>query len=198
MQPRLLIGREPPTDALSKWRFPQGDVVLRGNTKDELIRVIFEYRLRNNIDVGDPNADIDSYYCRQYPKFCVQSDGMPSQNAEPMLNRVSRWAAAMARQMPRGGYAFEAQAEADRRAQICMNCPKNVAWRGACGGCSGSTLQLLQQVKSLKKTRRDGNLNACTVTGWENGASVWLPLAVLRVSDDQRADLPEACWLRTA
>lgn len=188
----------PPTDGLSAWRFEVApSVTVRAGSREGLITQIFEYRLRNNINPGDVARDIDEFYCSRYPSFCHPDASDPSPGrpvGESMLNRVSRWAAATVRTMPRGGYPLVTTNVAEGRAQICSGCPKNIGWRGGCGGCSASTLQLLQQIKQLRKTKNDGNLNACAVGIWENGAAVWLPASALSLTPEQHAALPERCW----
>ncbi len=197
---RLAKGRLPPTNGVDRFHFPvTPTLTINANDKDKLIGLVFEYRLRNGIEVGDVEADIDSYYCRTWPSFCTNVNGTAGaqpKSGEPMLNRVTRWAASAIHQnhMPKGGYPLSTVAEADRRAEICVNCPKNVAWRGGCGSCSSSTLAVLQQLKQLKKTRFDGSLRACQVAGFELTTAVWLPYSATPITTDQRAAMPEACW----
>ncbi len=194
-------GRTPPSDGTSHWRYPVAPgVTLRAKGWQELNEAIFEYRLRNNIPIGDVDADISRYYCELYPGFChaerADTDPtVPRVSSEPMLNRVSQWASVAAHRMPRGGYDLVTKAEAEGRATICAACPKqDNNWRGGCGGCSSATLAILQQLKKLKSTPKDGNLGACSIAGWQNGVAAWLPESALAVSDAQKAALPPACW----
>jgi hypothetical protein len=174
--------------------------MLRAKSHPELLDLMFDYRMRNNIALGDPERDVSDWYCPQYPRFCTPepSDTDPSAlrtSSEPMLNRVSRWASMTAHRMPRGGFPLVAPAAAESRALICAACPKqDSSWRGACGGCSATTLAILQQLKSLKKTTKDGNLGACSIAGWANLVAVWLPTDALEITDAQKAALPAACW----
>ncbi len=197
-------GRVPPSDGTSHWRYPVAPgVILRAKGHQELTEAIFEYRLRNNIPPGNIEVDIANFYCGLYPSFChaerADTDpSIPRVSSEPMLNRVSRWASITAHAMPRGGLELVTKAEAERRAVICAACPKQANdWRGGCGGCSATTMQILQQLKKLKSTPVDGNLGACSVAGWFNGSSVWLPVEALAVDDQQKAAMPEACWRKS-
>lgn len=197
---RLLSGRIPPTDGIDRFHYPvAGKVVLHADTKDELIRRIFEYRLRNHLPPGDPDSDVSDYYCAKWPKFCAPEPSdrdatQPRVRGESMLNSVSRWVSTMVHRMPRGGYSLVSSTEAESRAVICANCPKNITWKNGCSGCSATTLQLIQQLKALRKTTRDGNLSACAVTSAENSSSIWLPADVNPLTDDQRHQLPVQCW----
>lgn len=196
---RLAKGRIPPSDGDDKWHFPQGKLVLRASGRDELTALIFQYRLNNNIEIGDIEREIDDFYCGKWPSFCHAEASdvdatVPRQSEEPMLNRVSRWVSATVHKMPRGGYPLVTAVEAKARADICIACKKNTPWKGGCTGCSASTLQLLQHIKQHRKTDRDGNLNACAIGTWENGAAIHLPVEALSLTDQQKASLPQACW----
>lgn len=196
-------GRQPPSDGTSHWRFPVADkVMLRAKTKQDLIDLVFQYRLRSNIPVGDVARDLSDWYCHQYPSFCHQeasdlNPAIPMVSTEPMLNRVSRWASVLAHKMPRGGYELVDKVEAERRAGICAACrSQSLSWRGGCGGCSATTLQLLQALKKMRKTERDGNLGACSVTGWENSVAVHMIKENLEITTEQSSATPSHCWRR--
>lgn len=196
---RLSKGRSPPTDGIDAYHLPLPDgTVIHGKSIELLIRNVFEYRVRANLDPGNIEADIDAYYCAKWPAFCAEAQtGLgksPKQQSQDMLNRVSRWASSAAHRMPRGGYPLVILSEAEHRAAICAACPKNGGWRSGCGGCDGTTLQIVQSLKQLKKTTKDGNLSACQIGGWENSAAAWMPADALPVSDADRAALPAQCW----
>lgn len=195
------MGRTPPTDGTSHWRFPVGNgVMIRASGHDQLVERVFDYRLRNNIAIGDIAREISDFYCNQYPRLCQPEarDSDPTAGvapSEPILNRVARWASTMSHRMPRGGYELVGSAEAERRVAICAVCPKqDASWRGGCGGCSAMTLQLLQQVKALRRTERDGNLGACSVIGHENSTAAHLTGESMPITAEQWAELPVACW----
>ena len=174
---------------------------LEANNEPALTKLIFEYRLRNNLPIGDIERDIDSFYCERFPSACNKepsdyfpATGQPAPPRESLLNRVSRWAAYMVTRMPRGGYQLVSQAEADRRNKICAICPKNVPWKNGCVGCSATTATLLTQLRQMKSSKQQGNLMACAVIGADNVTSVWMPLESLPLTDDQVRQLPKECW----
>lgn len=197
---KLMRGRQPP----GGWHFEVvPGRVLRAINEAELTELIFEYRVRNNLPIGEISRDIDRYYCERWPDAChkdaTEYPGAKNATvpvAEPMLNRVTRWASLTARQMPAGGYALVPREEADRRAAICVACRQNVNWRGGCTGCSASTLALLAQIRQLRRTGRDGNLSGCALGGWDNLTAVHLPADRLVLAPEQQAQLPPACWKR--
>lgn len=197
--PKLGVGRMPPTDGVDKYHLPVGGgVTIHGNTKESLIKNVFEYRLRNNIPIGDIDADIDSFYCEKYPSFCHDEKAgigkSTKAKAQEMLNRVSQWASTAARKMPRGGWDLATTAEAERRAAICVQCSQNGGWRSGCGGCDAVTFQLLQGLKKMHTTGRDGNLSACRIGGFELSTAVHMPAEATPITAEQREQMPTPCW----
>lgn len=174
---------------------------LEAINEEKLHALIFEYRARNNLPIGDIEADIDAFYCERFPSACHKepSDyfpekGRPAPPREPMLNRVTRWAAYMVTRMPRGGFQLVSQAEADRRNAICAKCPKNIPWKNGCAGCSATTATLLTQLRQMKSSKQQGNLMACAVIGHDNVTAVWLPTETNPLTEDQIKLLPKECW----
>ena len=194
---RLPNGRVPPG---GWWHDIAPGVTLRAATKELLIKVIFEYKLRNNIPQGDIDREIDAQYCTRYPDACYkepQDSGLPAipgASNETIFNRVARWAAFLAAKMPRGGIPLIGEGQALERAKVCQTCQFNVPWRGGCASCSRSTATLLMQIKGLRKNEMDGKIWACQITGSENSVNVHLQQEFVPITDSARGQLPERCW----
>ena len=175
-------------------------VELKTSTHELLIKQIYEWRLRNSIAIGDIEKDVNDAYCNKYPERCVKEAhemGGPHlafTHSEPIGNRVARWASMLLHSMPPGGHKLVMQPEATSRARVCSECPKNIPWRGGCGGCSKSALTLLAQLRKTNRTPHDGNLMACGVTGWDNCTAAWCTEAQLPITEEQRAALHPKCW----
>lgn len=194
---KLGRGKVPPNG----WHFEVApNVKLEAINEEELVKLIFEYRLRNNLPIGEIERDIDAYYCARWPQACHKeaNDWSPSAPSappsEPLLNRVARWAAVMIHGMPKGGYPLISADEASKRANVCVGCPKNQPWRTGCTGCSSSTATVLAQIRKLQVTKQQGNLMGCGVCGWDNGTAVWLERGVLPLTDVQEKTIPDRCW----
>lgn len=190
-------GKIPPNG----WHFEVAPgVKLEAINEEELIKQIFEYRLRNNMPAGDIERDIDNYYCSRWPQACHKepSDWAPGTEsappAEPLLNRVARWVATLLHHQPKGGYPLISADEANKRSLICVGCPKNQPWRVGCTGCSSSTATLLAQMRKLQAVKNQGNLMGCGVCGWDNSTAAWMPKETLMLTSDQEAALPDRCW----
>jgi hypothetical protein len=90
------------------------------------------------------------------------------------------------------GFTIVPQAEAERRATICANCPYNVGLSG-CGACR-NTLSILRKELIQASTSQDDKLLACGVCGCDNTAQVHVPLDVLRKGTGH-LDYPVGwCW----
>lgn len=185
------------------WFYPVSKgTILRNVTEEGLIKMIFEWRLRNNVPIGDIEADIDKMYCERWPQAChaEPSDsnplGQPLPPSEPLMNRIARWVGILAQAMPRGGYKLVEKDTAEARAAICHGCPKNVSWRGGCSGCTASTSAILISIRQMKKTTRDGNLLGCLVCGTDTQTAVWLDPQTTPLTEDQALRLPARCWLK--
>lgn len=174
--------------------------MLRAATEKMLTQQIFEYRLRNGIAAGDIERDLDEYYCGKWPDTCHEepSDRQPggarSPHSEKLLDRITRWVTTLGRAMPRGGYSLVDKDVAESRAAACHGCPNSKSWRGGCSGCTQSVATMLVSLRQLRKTTRDGNLLGCAEMGFDCQTAIWLEQN--SVTDEQRARLPDRCWLK--
>ncbi len=192
-------GRIPP----GGWAFEvQPGVKLEAINKEELIKRIFEYRVRNNIPIGDIERDISDFYCSRWPTACHKEPadyghkGQPVEHTEPMLNRVSRFASLLLVRQPKGGFPLIERTQAIERAKVCAGCSANLPWRVGCRGCSNNTAVLLAQLRKTSATPHDPQLNACRHAGWCCATAVWFPKQFLELSPSQKAALPVHCWAK--
>jgi hypothetical protein len=111
------------------------------------------------------------------------------------------------------GFEIESQVEANRRGDICLNCPANQKVteqeekKGCCG--RGKLVSVMKDVaasvaKALtwpairnSTTPADGGLFTCNVCGCANRPSIWIPLKAFNYSDEEKAEFKaanSACW----
>lgn len=192
-------GKVPPNG----WHFQVAPgIMLEAINEEELVKQIFEYRLRHNIPVGDIERDIDDYYCSRWPKVCHKEpkdwENIPktasAAPSESLMHRVTRWAAMMVHGQPKGGFSLVSAEEANRRAGICVGCPRNQPWRTGCSGCSSSSATVLAQIRKLQTVKQQGELVGCRVAGWDNATACWMPLNALPLTESQIQELPDRCW----
>ena len=91
-----------------------------------------------------------------------------------------------------GGATLVDQPEAERRALVCAQCPRNIEISG-CKWCSG-LVSAATEVMGGRTTSADGRLLSCEVCGCDNKAAVHFPLSTV----DGSLDYPEWCWKREA
>ena len=193
---KLGTGRVPPNG----WHYVIEGTTLTASTRELLVQAIFEYRMRRGLMIGDIQRDVDDYYCERWPEQCHKepheyiAGAAPVPSDEPMINRVTRWVSLMARTAPRGGWPMVADAEAIKRASVCLGCPMNTKWRGGCPGCSSSTAQLSVNLRGLRKIACDGGLHGCKATGWDNATAIHLQK--IDVADNQKKYMPDRCWAK--
>jgi hypothetical protein len=93
-----------------------------------------------------------------------------------------------------GGQLVDVE-EAERRASICVSCPKNVPLKGICGVCAGLMTWSVKLAGGLK-TSHDENLFACGVCGCSNRLSVFAPIEILKDDRFVPEAFPLRCWKR--
>jgi hypothetical protein len=88
--------------------------------------------------------------------------------------------------------SFVTQTEANRRAEICASCPRNLPIAGcrSCQNLVNWTIGLVGQ----RSTPFDEKLGGCEVCGCGNQAQVHLPLEVLAQGITSEMKFPDWCW----
>jgi hypothetical protein len=87
------------------------------------------------------------------------------------------------------------QKEANRRAQICLNCPLND--KAACSTCNQLEGIIRKAVGAHRKTKLDNDLGVCTVCGCMLRVKLHLSKYVLKLK--RKKDMnqyPDHCWLK--
>jgi hypothetical protein len=179
------------------FHFMEGEHRIESHSYQALADAVLQYRINNKLPVGNPLREVFDYVCNNHPHFCT-SPTLPNQGSKQTLaSRVATWMAQLY-QSSRSiliEFAFVEQGEADRRAAICAKCPLNEDWRQGCGSCRESTKQIGFTFRAGRKSKDEGGLMACSVTGQENATAVWLK-APPSLSPETHNQLPEHCWRR--
>jgi hypothetical protein len=116
----------------------------------------------SNVDASNCAAPVD-------PLALARAVSLQTKALRFLRTAIS-WAASSAKFVP--------QAEAERRAAICVGCPMNQDI--SCGGGCGFTKLLNAALKLFnKETSRSAELRSCGICGCLNSASVWIPLEVM-------------------
>lgn len=184
------------------WHFvsPQGyRIPLKGElpSAKAVIDAIMQYRLENNVPVGDPQADMEAFVCSTYPTYCrPKNQVVPPPNAGPKggnVDLIVAWANALYVQV--GRLALVPQKEAEERAATCIRCPMQMDWASGCPPCVTSAQRLLSILRQGKdvSTGLSGTLKGCSCYGWDNRTAVHLDLSHLPPVNPAS---PDFCWVR--
>lgn len=171
---------------------------LEADTFPELIKVVEEYRVSNNMPIGEPLDDVVNYICSTYPHQCHQVPGAtvsveverPAQKKISLLDRIIGWFDRQTRRLDSS--AIVLSMEAQQRAAICAKCRFNVNWKTGCGQCSDNINRLSKLVRQGHSIPAERKLKACSILGQENRAAVFLQQDRLESSPE----LPSWCWVK--
>lgn len=152
--------------------------MIRGGDLPDLTHKVSTYRIINSLPLGDPEAEIQDWLCRNAGAACVPAKQVaPAPGAKANGAMVARFLNAMLQWMLHGGWVE--QEEAERRAEICAGCPwNNYLDDAACFGCFGLSEKVLKIIGN-RKTRLDDSLRFCSRCGCSNAVSVFVPMDIL-------------------
>ena len=189
------------------WKYEQpvdngGTVLIEGQTYPLLEKKVLEFR-QAHIEVIESGTatreavreDLNIFICGRYPQQCAGAPVTPSRSAEtkaetmaymPPITRMEHWFKRIS-SMP---LEWTDAGQAVARAQICVNCPKNIKWENHCRGCIDSLNRRVVRYKGDRVTPLDSNLRACWIYGHHNSVAVWLK----NTHSDAKEAPPVECW----
>lgn len=176
-----------------------------GGSIEEVVEKIQKHRKdRGMTPIKDLAAIIEDAICRKAPgNICIDDKGNPVAGPRHVSTAGAINATAAAVKLSGQLNIRPTNAiEANRRASICVACPKNVDI--GCKNCSGidSILKGMRGMKgadgkpSMPETQYEARLMGCQMTGLLNPIQVYLGEAVLVKRATNRASIPESCWMR--
>ncbi len=194
---RLLIKNFVPKEG---WRYthPNSQHVVQAKSWNELMDRVRKYRNANGIALGESFEEtLGSEVCAQTEwgtPVCEEQDWpvtvvnrkISMYDVVNFLKVLTHWLV--------NKPGFVDQSEAERRAQICVDCPHNVEVSG-CFGCTNVARLILDAIND-RTTREDEKLKNCRVCGCVNRAQVWVPKETLDqgVTPEMREAFPAYCW----
>ena len=209
---------QPQTD----WRAPGG------LTFDQVVDAIIKHRLANpkfagqwSVEKEDIENELDEYTCiriAQNPNYCQAVEGAPpflpgtSELPRPIVpsNSPSGPSVAVASKLAAGvatiadwrgsGGEVVAQEEADRRAAICVGCPKNDSQHGVAHFfvmtvAAAIQLEIGRKNDMKLKTPFDAELGVCKACWCCNRLKIWSPMEFITKHMSKSVTLPAHCWI---
>ncbi len=187
------------------WKYTQieSGVAFRAITFSQLLEMVQKHRRGNQYDTTPGWEErFEAEFCEQNQlvgtQWCPCNSDVEKPARRVGVEDVRRFLNTTAKALAAGGDIFVDQAEAERRAGICVSGPDgkgciNNAIVPACYGCNGIR-NLVTKVRGSRTTAQDSSLRQCMVCGCENKVKVWLKESVM---DNTGLEFPDHCWLKT-
>lgn len=165
-----------------------------GTARPGLERALTNYRLQNNLPVGNPWLDIVDQVCARYPGWCdaataatIQAEYFqPKPAGEPRwIDRILEWGAGL---MGKPVNYVTAE-EAAKRALVCKTCPNNETYENQCPSCTTRAHQLFTVLRQNRDTPMWRKLGGCRALSLCCRAAVWLERDLLPPG------APAECWI---
>lgn len=175
---------------------------ITGGDFPELVYRVGEFRIINNIPLGDPEAEVNDWLCRNTGAKCSPAKPAAGFAKPPSGAAIVRFLAAMAKWFVSGDSV--SQEEAERRAEICAGCRFNLPPADfSCFGCFGLFARIAAIIGE-RKTRMNESLRFCGHCGCSLPVVVFTPIALLdrtHANSDFPTDIGQGeqpCWRKVA
>lgn len=128
--------------------------------------------------------------------MCLQTNGNCEDKTVP-VREVSwqdfeNFGLVAKRHIDNGGKVVSKE-EAERRAAICVNCPKNAPLKGVCNFCAGLMTWAVRLAGNLN-TSKDEDLHQCQICSCQLRLAVHIPLDVMLGERFDASNYPNFCW----
>lgn len=177
------------------WFYPvhETQTVFVAASFGNLVKLVAAHLKGNRLEVPvNLTAVIETWWCENVDgASCEESDGRREKAmkadgaARRFLNFAKDWIA-------QGG-GLVAQEEANRRAEICKNCPLNQHLENCTGCFWRNLLKGAFAMFSRRSTPHDAKLKQCGACSCELKLKVWFPKESMQ---DDTVEWHESCWMR--
>lgn len=150
------------------------------------------YRKRNNLPPGNPQEEVIQQACERNPGLCTPDDGNYAATLKlaTLKTRILAWFAALRARKQAQPLEFVLQAEANKRADVCLQCPHNKELTDSgCSSCKNTVKELRKVIIEGRPVDSRLAHRGCNVLGEELATSVWL-----QSINEGNSDLPSPCW----
>lgn len=180
------------------WKYVQAQskFLIQGGDYYDLREKVRKHRQINRFKTGpELDQEIQEQICSSLPtqaraSFCRDCAAASGSGRSLALEDVRHFLQVAKEWLPKP--VFVAQIEADRRAEICASCPKNIPIAG-CTSCRNLVKWSIELI-GQRTTPFDSKLGACEVCGCGNQAQVHLPLRALAKGITPEMEFDPRCW----
>ena len=102
--------------------FSDHGVMFRGDTFDEVVEKIRNFRITNALPLGEPSQDVLRFYAKNFPYMVVADGAETKEEGDAKRNSWRSWVFETWRNPPKKVIVTK---DAERRWEICKKCPYN-------------------------------------------------------------------------
>lgn len=170
--------------------FREDGVLFEGDTLDEVLTKLSDYRVNNSAPLGDPEQEILAYYAKNWP-FMVDEDE-DAKPPEPVGWMNAAWVSYLRKMWTRPATKQITPKEASTRWEVCLKCPHNRQ-------ISLTTQEEKEMERKSFMLRKGQNvpdkIGFCALHRWDTKSSVFIeaPAAVSGKLKD--ATNYPGCWV---
>lgn len=184
------------------WRYkvPETGQDFSEPSLDSLIqKLLHHYKANGYTPPADLPILIEDFVCNRIPDYCTGNEPIKPRFIAGMAHTFHMVVQGTRTLISWAGQGFQKVSieRSEVRAEICVSCPNNQEPEG-CTACNINGLRdLTDKIAGKQTTKYDGALKACKVCSCQLKAKTRLPIEALwpHMSGEQKAALPERCWL---
>lgn len=200
IRPKLRSKNALPYGGSYELNLPEKGMVGLGTNFTMLMDKIVAWRKANGWPVGlGLEQEVEVEVCRKYSAECDETSDLVPPRQRTWSDVILGTRSLLSHKL--AGSPLVSQAEANRRAAICVKCPNNIFYASPCGGRCAEIKDLVEVLVGGSGTPFDGALKACAICSCELIAAVWMSLnfqteglTPLQVSQFEQASRDYGCW----
>lgn len=170
--------------------FIEDGVKFEGDTPEEVVTKLSDYRLNNGAPIGQPMQELLSYYAKNWP-FMVDEDYGAEPPQTPSL-RLTKWVEWVRSMWGKPSLKQITPKEAVTRWEVCLICPANVQ-------LDPSTPEQMETKRKAFMLRRGQDVPAklgfCSCHRWDLPSAVFIEAPVVVSGKLKDAVQPPNCWV---
>lgn len=171
---------------------------IEGSSYDDVAEQLLKYRLANKLELGRPKEEVLSYVCTTWPHFCKeQLFQAPTTSIKPSFTiAVLQWMQKVWQRQSIVPQMLVSDMEANRRAEICRDCPLQRDWADyGCGSCIDQVRRQSIVFRAGKEVSNASKVTGCSILEQENHSACWAHRDTLpEATQEQKDALPNRCW----
>ena len=160
-----------------------------GTSWSGVVARVKEYRRRNGLPSGTPDAEVHAQACKRNPNLCSNVDAatIVARQKVSIKGRMLGHLNLLRKKRASEPLLFVDKEAAKRRATICAACPMNTPIKEGCGSCRAALAEVRRDILGPRSI--DGRLSGCLISGED--------VAVQAHIETENISLPTApahCW----